>query len=279
MAEPVIAVHAQTATIVAVCTIERIAETSDALASLRDRSAVRTILISLGDNPQPAIEVEQDLITIRQIVPRYLNNAVALLRLSSLPSIAWWRGGDVALLPDLAALVDRLVLDAKDPRDAWAVVPQLAPMTMVGDLRWTALTRWRNLMAQFFDVPTVRESSGSFSRLEISAGDLFAARLFAGWMTARLPEGGTLTTEISSTPAGDGLQSVTLSGPRHRLSLALGPGNLCIETSIEASGQSVMSRVVPLGARTAEALMADEMRVSARDVAFEEALRNAGELS
>ena len=168
------------------------------LASLRDRSAVRTILITLGDNPQPPIEAQQDVITIRQIVPRYLNNAVASLRLSSLPSIAWWRGGEVSLLPDLAALVDRLVLDAQDPRDAWAIVPQLAPMTMVSDLRWTALTRWRNLMAQFFDVPAVRESSGSFSRLEISAGDLFAARLYAGWLTARLPEGGTLATEISS---------------------------------------------------------------------------------
>ena len=278
MAKPVIAVHAQTATIVAVCTAERMAETSDMLASLRDRSAVRTILITLGDNPQPPIEAQQDVITIRQIVPRYLNNAVASLRLSSLPSIAWWRGGEVSLLPDLAALVDRLVLDAQDPRDAWAIVPQLAPTTMVSDLRWTALTRWRNLMAQFFDVPAVRESSGSFSRLEISAGDLFAARLYAGWLTARLPEGGTLATEISSA-AGDGLQSVRLSGPKHCLSLALAPGNLCIETSIEASGRSVMSRIVPRGARTPEALMADEMRVSARDVAFEEALRHSGELA
>ena len=40
-----------------------------------------------------------------------------------------------------------------------------------------------------------------------------------------------------------------------------------------------MSRIVPRGARTPEALMADEMRVSARDVAFEEALRHSGELT
>jgi glucose-6-phosphate dehydrogenase assembly protein OpcA len=279
MAHAVIETTAQTATIVAVCTAERIAETSAALASLRQRSAVRTILISVGDDPQPPIDAQHDVITICQIVPRYLNNAVASLRLSSLPSIAWWRGGEVALLPDLAALVDRLVLDAPDPREAWTVVPQLAPLTMVGDLRWTALTRWRNLMAQFFDVPGVRESIGSFSKLEIRAGDLYAARLFAGWMTARLPEGETLATEVSNAPAGAGMQSVRLSGPKHRLSLTLATGHVCIETSIEASGRSVMSRFVPLGTQTPAALMAEEMRVSARDIAFEEALRRSGELS
>jgi glucose-6-phosphate dehydrogenase assembly protein OpcA len=279
MANVVTPPTAHTATIVAVCTAERIAETSATLASLRAHSGVLTILISLGNDPHPRIEAQHDVVTIQQIVPRYLNNAVASLRLSSLPSIAWWRGGEVGLLPDLAALVDRLVLDALDPRDAWTLVPQLAPTTMIGDLRWTALTRWRNLMAQFFDVPGVRESIGSFSRLEISAGDVHAARLFAGWMTARLPEGATLATDISSAPRGMGMQSVTLSGAKHRLSLALATGSACIETSIEASGRSVMSRMVPLGAQTPEALMADELRVRARDVAFEEALRNSGELS
>lgn len=279
MANVVTAPNTQTATIVAVCTAERIADTSTELATLRDRSAVRTILISLGDDPQPPIEAHNNVVTIQQIVPRYLNNAVASLRLSSLPSIAWWRGGEVALLPDLAALVDRLVLDALDPREAWTVVPQLTSTTMVGDLRWTALTRWRNLMAQFFDVPEIHQSIGSFSRLDISAGDLYAARLFAGWMTARLPEGGTLATDISSAPRGAAIQSVVLSGSRHRLSLRLGAGSTCIETSIEASGRSVMSRLVPLGGQTPEALLAEELRVSARDLAFEEALRNSGDLS
>ena len=278
MANVVTTASAQTATIVAVCTAQRLAETAAALTWLRDHSSVRTILISLGDDPQPQVESQDDAVTIQQIVPRYLNNAVASLRLSSLPSIAWWRGGEVTLLPDLAHLVDRLVLDPPDPTDAWNLVPQLAPITPIGDLRWTALTRWRNLMAQFFDVPEVRDSVGSFSRLEITARDVYAARLFAGWITARLPEGGTLATHIASAPRGATMQTVTLSGPTHRLSLAVA-GSACIETTIDASGRSVLSRMVPLGVQEPQALMADELRVRSRDVPFEEALRSSGDLS
>ena len=45
------------------------------------------------------------------LAPRYLNNAVAALRLSSLPALVWWRGGSLDALDDLADLADRLVLD------------------------------------------------------------------------------------------------------------------------------------------------------------------------
>lgn len=279
MANVVTAPRTLTATVVAVSTGRRMSETSAALAALRARSAVRTILISLGANPQPQITSEADSISIEELVPQYLNNAVASLRLSSLPSIAWWRGDDIGALPELADLVDRLVLDSEDPREAWSAVAGIAELTAISDLRWTGLTRWRNLMAQFFDVPDVRGHIGSFTGLEITGTDQHTARLFAGWMKRCLPQGNTLAISISGADSDARLQFVSLSGPSHRLSLQLTGHGSCIETSIKAGGRTIASRLVPLGEQAPEALMAEELRVRARDLAFEQALQASAELS
>ena len=50
----------------------------------------------------------------------YLNNAVAALRLSSLPTAVWWRGGNPEMLEGVANLADRMILDAEEPADVWA---------------------------------------------------------------------------------------------------------------------------------------------------------------
>ncbi len=280
MANAVITPRTLTATVIAVATPERMKETSAVLSALRSRSAVRTILVSLGENRQPEVRSDADAITINGLLPRYLNNAVASLRLSSLPAIAWWRGGEVAVLTDLADLVDRLVLDAEDPAETWRAAPRVAELTAVSDLRWTRLTRWRSLMAQFFDVPDVRSAGGSFSSLEIGGSDPHAARLFAAWLRSRLRSGAALAVTIDAAGRDRAaLRSVTLTNERVRLSLALMEHSNCIETSIKSSGGTLGSRVVPLGDQGLEALMGEELRVRARDEAFEEALRAAGELS
>lgn len=278
MANAVMAPRALTATVIAVSDARRLAETAAALAALRGRSAVRTILISLGTNPQPAVDSRPDHVSIEDLVPRYLNNAVASLRLSSLPSIAWWRGVDVAVLPDLADLVDRLVLDAEDPTQTWDAVSGIVSVTVVSDLRWTRLTRWRNLMAQFFDVPAVRAAIATFTTLEIAAGDVYAGRLFAGWMQSRLPAGDKISVTLSRAGRDASIQSVALGGSSHRLVLELAGHGRCIHTTIETGGRTTASRVVPAGDQAPERLMADELRVPARDLAFEAALRAAMEL-
>jgi glucose-6-phosphate dehydrogenase assembly protein OpcA len=278
MAHAVTPARAFTATVVAVSTAERIEETSRSLGSLRSRSAVRTILISLGDDPQPAIKSEVDAVSIENLLPRYLNNAVASLRLSSLPSIAWWRGEDTTVLGGLAQLVDRLVLDANDPTEAWAEVPALAEDTAISDLRWTALTRWRNLMAQLFDVTAVQSSAHAFSALTVAAADQHAGRLFAGWMKTQLPAGGALRIHVSEAAGRGGLQSVELTGGGRTLKLELMSNTTCIRTSLTADGGTVVGRIVPLGDQSREALMAAELRVRARDAVFEQAVAASLEL-
>lgn len=261
------------ATVVAITTDGLIGETAAALEELRSRSAVRTILITLGEKAQPAVDRSDEATVILELVPAFVNNAVAALRLSSLPSLAWWRRPESHLLGEIAHLVDRIVLDVADPAPAWSEARRLREVTSFSDCRWTQLTRWRSLMAQFFDLPDVRSAADSYTRLEITASDTHAARLFAAWMRTRLPRGKALDVSITASTTAPGvLTSVTLRGDAQQLGLRMLPNNTCVETSVAREGQPGTVRVVPLGRPAYAAMLTEEMRVRARDVAFEEAL-------
>ena len=264
-----------TGTIVAVCAPNQLAETQTVLQALHRRAAVRPILVTLGDVTQPPVREAEDVAIIDGLLPRYLNNLVAARRLSSLPALAWWRGGDPRVLGELAPLVDRLVLDSQKPRPDWRAAAPLVTITAVGDLRWTRLTRWRNLMAQFFDVPDVRAHAADFSTLEIVASDEDSARLFAAWLTTRLPTRDALDVRI--TPGPHVLTAVSLSGPVHRLDLRLTTAATCVQTSITGIDAAASTRTVSLGNQSPAALLEEEMRIRARDSAFEDALRSVAE--
>ena len=94
--------------------------------------------------------------------PQFLNNAVAALRLSSLPTLVWWRGGSVDALEGVAELADRVVLDDDQPEATWARAVTLFEDSAFSDLRWARLTEWRALMAHFFDIPEVLAAAEIF---------------------------------------------------------------------------------------------------------------------
>ena len=260
------------ATVVAVVPPDRLDETTAALDHLRKRAGVRTVLISLGDLPQPEVATNGHATTIFGVVPRYLNNAVASLRLSSLPTVAWWRGGDAKALEQLAALVDRVVLDTVDPTDNWRLVSTLATRAAVSDLRWTALTRWRNQMARFFDLHGVRSHAQGISSLKVLASDRHAARLFAAWITSTLPQGKQVSVTIDEA-TGAPIESIVLQGSSVELRLALSSTQTCIESTVAIGSDASAARVVPLGDHRVETLVGEELRLQSRDEAFERAIR------
>jgi glucose-6-phosphate dehydrogenase assembly protein OpcA len=250
-------------------------ETSRAAAETLSQaplSAVRTVLISLGERHDAAPRQQAGAIVIEDLLPRYLNNAIAYARLSSLPTAAWWRAGDPSILPDVAALVDRLVIDVEDPSRCWAYVPEIARLTSVSELRWARLTRWRHLFAQFFDLPEIAAAPGAWERLETVAGDQYDARLLAGWLRSRLPGGGRI--EVSQRPGTGALDSMTLSGPTGTLEVRLLPNQSCLQTAVRLDGRTE-TRIVPLGDQRLPALLRDELRVRSRDRAYEDAVREA----
>lgn len=271
------AVRTRTATIVAVAPQHRLVETRDALRKLSNRAGVRPVVVTLGDTAQPPMVEDDGATIIEGLTPRYLNNVVAARRLSSLPAVAWWRGGDADVLDDLAPIVDKLVLDSVEPALEWRRALPLLDATAFGDIRWTRLTRWRSLMAQFFDIPDVRAAAGSFTRLEITAGDAHAARLFAGWLKTFLPNGRALEVAITGEASGEPMTHAALVGTAHRLELQLTPRATCVTTNVGGGSHATGTRTVSLGDQSLAALLEQELRIRARDSAFEQALRFAAE--
>jgi hypothetical protein len=265
-----------TATVVAVGPRSRLGEAAVALKPHAETGAIRAILIASGDRSTPDVRVTSSEIALEGLRAEFVNNAVAALRLSSLPALIWWRGGDPAQTEDLARLADRLVLDAEDPAPLWARVERLAGDAPVSDLRWTTLTRWRAFMAHFFDMPGVAAAAVKFTRLNVAGSDLPTARLFAGWLASSV---GTRSARIEVERRGAApIETVSFGNDREELSLRRLSGNPCVEGHARLEGREV-SRIASLGDQNLTTLIAEELRVRARDLAFESAVRAAGAIT
>jgi glucose-6-phosphate dehydrogenase assembly protein OpcA len=290
--------RALTATVIVVGKPERLIAAAEALEQLGEAGGVRAILISEGEHTSPTARVTENAIAISGLAPRYLNNAVAALRLSSLPALVWWRGGSVESLDGLANLADRLVLDTVDPEAVWARADTVFERTALTDLRWAALTRWRAALAHLFDLPHVRRGAGTARTLTIEATDVFAARLFAGWLKSQLRWTSAVTIEIrpvKNTAVDNGddgpkpltllnpLRSIQLAAAAFTISLSVPAGRACLEASVANTSPEARAepaaRVVPLGDGTLSSLIGEELGVRTRDLAFEQALITAREIS
>ena len=259
-----------TATIVAAGPANRLREAAQAVTELKG-VGVRAVLISEGDNPAPVPRVANHVVELSGLRTEYLNNAVAALRLSSLPTLVWWRGGNAPNLDGLARLADRLVLDAEDPTDLWNRVEELAQYTSVTDLRWTRLTRWRALMAHFFDIPEIRAALPDFRTLRIEGSDAHTRRLFAGWILSIVGRPDRVTFELVDRKGVAPIERVALEGDQ-QLEICLAPSRTCLVTSAQIRNLSSASRTVSLGDQDLCALLGEELRIRARDVAFERAV-------
>jgi len=268
--------RSDTSTLVALASGAALEDVHVALETLVRTSGVRPIVVSLGQQRQPVRSERNGTAVIEGLVPRYLNNTVASLRLSSLPAIGWWREPSTDGLLELGELVDRLILDVEDPSTVWTLVPELSMRTAVSDLRWARLTRWRDLFAQFFDLPDVRERAATLSALSITAGNRHGARLLAGWIVSRLPEGERLEISIAADDSVAAIRSLQLTGSEMTLSLRLLPNDVCLETIVTLTGSKPVSRVVAAGDQSLAALVSEELRVRSRDTAFEDAIAAAG---
>ena len=263
--------RALTATVVAVGPHERLTDAAATMRALAESGAVRAVLISQGGTPDPRAWVSGSVVALQGLRPSFVDNAVAALRLSSLPTLVWWRGGAEETLDGIAALADRVVLDAGT--DVWPHAAALVEKTAVGDLRWTRLTRWRALMSHFFDMPGVAQSPDRFTSLRIVAGDRDAAALFAAWIGNALGLDGRLRVEVRDSGGEAALEEVRLGDGAEELVLRLAKSRRCVESAARLPHRSATSRIVSLGNQSLESLLLEELRIRARDAAFETALR------
>ena len=117
-----------------------------------------------------------------------------------------------------------------------------------------------------------REKAPSLSRLSIAASDRAVAALFAGWLDTAFGWRGRVAPDVSDAASGAPLESVTLEGESCRIELCMLPKSTCLSTEGHVGADLVASRVVSLGDQSLSTLLAEELRVRARDVAFERAV-------
>jgi glucose-6-phosphate dehydrogenase assembly protein OpcA len=264
--------RALVATVVAVGPTDRLGDAAAALQSLADAGTVRGILIAEGDNSAPPARVAGNTVAFHGLKPAFFNNAVAALRLSSLPTLVWWRGGRADTLDGLANLADRIVLDDEQPEQIWSRATTLFEATAFSDLRWARLTQWRALMAHFFDIPEVLAAADSFARLTIAASDKMSARLFAAWLQSSIQFPKGFTVDLADGSAGTSMDEICLGDHEQKLVIRLAAQGTCLETEVAVRGHRSASRLVALGDQTLTGLITDELRIRARDAAFERAL-------
>jgi glucose-6-phosphate dehydrogenase assembly protein OpcA len=156
--------------------------------------------------------------------------------------------------------------------ERWRCAVEKFDKTAFSDLRWTRLTRWRALMAQFFDIDEVRQAAGSFTSLRVEGSDQSSARLFAAWLQTALPEGSALALELVAAE-GPPIRSIALGDGSCALTLQLADTGTCVEASACLANHHMESRVVTLGDQALATLLSEELSIRSRDDAFERALR------
>jgi glucose-6-phosphate dehydrogenase assembly protein OpcA len=266
--------RALVATVVAVGPAKRLGAAAAALQILGDAGTVRGILISQGDNPAPPARVAGNTVALHGLQPAYVNNAVAALRLSSLPTVVWWRGGRPDTLDSVAGLAERVILDDEDPEHLWERAVRLFDDTAFSDLRWARLTQSRALIAHCFDIPEVLAAASKFTRLQLRASDRVSAALFAAWLTSSMRVGKGFTVDITRGDLDVPLEEIRLSGgDQQEVVMRLSEGRASMETSVSVAGHRGVSQLVPLLDHSISGVLTAELRIRARDMAFERTVR------
>ena len=104
-----------------------------------------------------------------------LPGAVRPLLEANLPFVLWWTDDprpDERLFRDLAAECSRLILDLPDPGTGPEALrlgldPSINPFAR--DTAWFGITRWREMVAQFFDGPDPAQALGKIASVEVRA--------------------------------------------------------------------------------------------------------------
>jgi glucose-6-phosphate dehydrogenase assembly protein OpcA len=244
-------------------------------------------------------------------------SVVVPLLVPDLPVFLWWTGtppSEARHLDDLVRLADRLIVDSADFARADRTLPQVAHLARlrvgITDLNWARLTPWRELVAQFFDVPAWRPFLGGITGIrtgfavDMDGRDIHPSQalLLLGWLASRL--GWRRVDGLAPAEAGgslfrmeraDGAPVMVRLRPRFergldagdvsgvRIQAALGPATAEFvvkrapderhaTTTAIVDGVVRSERVVPLPSLGIRDLLGEELAIAGSDHVYEAAL-------
>ena len=153
-----------------------------------------------SDGAQPVL-YEQILARVRGDFDERVASVVIPLLVPDLPVFLWWTGtppSDARHLDDLVTLADRFIIDSADFARPDHTLPEVARLARhrvaITDLNWARLTHWRELIAQFFDVPAWRPFLDGVTGIragfavDMDGRDIHPSQalLLLGWLSSRL---------------------------------------------------------------------------------------------
>ena len=269
-----------------------------------------------ADGAQPVL-YEQIFARVRGDFDERVASVVIPLLVPDLPVFLWWTGtppSDARHLDDLVGLADRLIVDSADLARPARTLPEIAALSRLGvgttDLNWARLTHWRELVAQFFDVPPWRPFLGAITGIRVGfAVDMDGraihpsqALLLLGWIASRLgwrpvgslapAEAGGLLFPMKRADGGAvmvrlrprferGLDPGDVSGVRIQAATARARAEFVIKRAPDdrhatvtaiVDGSVRAERVVPLPALAIRELLGEELAITGNDRVYEAAL-------
>ena len=117
------------------------------------------------------------------------------LAVPDIPTVLWWSGARLLAsrtFSGLAALAGTILVDSSGQARDEATIREIAtfhvrfPHVILHDLAFMRLAPWQDMIAQFFDDPSLREDIFSLTALEIESGSEAEAFYLAGWLGSRL---------------------------------------------------------------------------------------------
>ena len=212
--------------VICVPTIQAAQEASALVRDLSSTHVARVLLLILNKNAPDMVATwatirsfpvisdltrhnfEQVTMMLQGTAVRSLNAIVSPLLKPDLPVYLWWLHDppeEQSMFENLAALSNRLIVDSASftkPEESIRSLSSLihtATNSAVSDLNWGRLTRWRELIAQFFDSSEYTQYLVGLNRIDIEHSvapdtttqlaempNSTSALLLAAWLKTRL---------------------------------------------------------------------------------------------
>jgi hypothetical protein len=209
-----------------------------------------------------------------------------------LPVLLWWRSARLLGTPeyrDLAAIAGKVIVDSAGIPDRDAALPLLVELAgadgaraghappLLGDLSWTLLTRWREMLSGVFESRECLARLPEISNVAVSFGGqrppVFAWYMGA-WVANALADAGVhahLAWQPRPEIAGRALR-VELTGGDFRVSMERHDDRLTIQAG-------ALSHCTNLPQPTDYLLMREELGMVRRDPVFDRTLASAARLA
>ncbi|MGA3016073.1 MAG: glucose-6-phosphate dehydrogenase assembly protein OpcA [Bryobacteraceae bacterium] len=221
---------------------------------------------------------EQVEITASDAALADLPSVVLPLAVPDLPLILWCRSPRLAAMPEflpIAGMAQKVVLDSGPMKDPAAALKLMAALNargvLLGDLSWTRLTRWREMLAQVFENQQYLAQLEKISDVKVERGEGYrvSALYMAMWLTDCLADAGVPDVSFGVGPAPEGVSvRVQLAGDGLAVELARREDRMVVTVN-------GVSQCTSLSQPTDYLLMREELGIVRRDPVFERALTRA----